>query len=54
MTIIAKNGRPKNVARYKLILSYRKKKMSITEIGKILGIKRQGVSYYLRTYGDIS
>ena len=37
---------------YKAIIALREQKNSITEIGKLLGISKQGVSYYLRKYGD--
>ena len=38
---------------YKAIIALRKQKNSITEIGKLLGISKQGVAYYLNKYGDI-
>jgi len=36
-----------------LILSLRQKRKSITEIAKAIGIKKQGVAYYLKKYGDV-
>ena len=38
---------------YEAIIALRKTKKSITQIGKLLGISKQGVAYYLNKYGDI-
>jgi predicted transcriptional regulator len=50
---IKPSGRPKNIPRYELILSLRQKRKSITEIAKAIGIRKQGVAYYLKKYGDV-
>ena len=49
-----KSSAPKrNLEKYKVILNLRKEKKSITEIAEILSISKQGVSYYIRKYGDV-
>ena len=50
---LVKDGPKFNKDRYELILSLRRQKKSEGEIAKLLGITRQGVSYYLCKYGDI-
>lgn len=41
------------IEKYKLILSLRRQKKSMSEIARLVGMKKQGVSYYLRKYGDV-
>jgi len=48
-----KSGPKPNKNLYEAIIALRKTSKSITEIGKLLGISKQGVAYYLNKYGDI-
>ena len=48
-----KSGPQPKKTLYEAIIALRKCKKSITQIGKLLGISKQGVAYYLNKYGDI-
>ena len=48
-----KSGPKIKKEKYELILSFRRKRKPITEIGAILGVSKQAISYYLRRYGDV-
>ena len=48
-----KTGPKPTKEKHKIILELRKQKKSIIEIGKIIGMTKQGVFYYLQKYGDI-
>ena len=48
-----KSGPKPKKTLYEAIIALRKLKKPITEIGKLLGISKQGVAYYLNKYGDI-
>jgi len=52
MKLIKSGPKPKTKL-YEAILALRRNKKSITEIGKLLSMSKQGVSYYLRKYGDV-
>jgi len=50
---IVKTGKQRDEEKYRIIISMRERGKSITEIGRVLNITRQGVSYYLVKYGDV-
>ena len=52
-TMRMKSGPKIKKERYETIITLRKKGKPITEIGRILKMTKQGVSYYLRKYGDV-